>query len=205
MIERMAERGAQRLYLREAERLGHNHIGCEHLLLGMLADEGGLAAQVLTAHRVALDAARRRTAEICGDGRQNVARWTHSPRATVVHRLAEVEAERLDQLRPEDAHLLLAMITEGGGIPNKLFAEFGVDGARRHVSRRRRQRSMRCDAVGSRRWMTATGRDTATHVQERPNTDRPAAASREGDARPSVSASEPVANHRRRDARGASQ
>jgi hypothetical protein len=32
MIERMAERGAQRLYLREAERLGHNHIGCEHLL-----------------------------------------------------------------------------------------------------------------------------------------------------------------------------
>jgi ATP-dependent Clp protease ATP-binding subunit ClpC len=130
MIERMAERGAQRLYLREAERLGHNHIGCEHLLLGMLADEGGLAAKVLTAHGVALDAARRRTAEICGDCRQNVARWTHSPRATVVHRLAEVEAERLDQLRPEDAHLLLAMITEGGGIPNKLFAELGVDVAR---------------------------------------------------------------------------
>jgi hypothetical protein len=100
-------------------------------VVGVASEVGvAVAAQVLTAHGVALDAARRRTAEICGDGRQNVARWTHSPRATVVHRLAEVEAERLDQLPPEDAHLLLAMITEGGGIPNKLFAEFGVDVAR---------------------------------------------------------------------------
>ncbi len=58
-----------------------------------------------------------------GNGWQDSVRWRYSPRATVVCRLAEVEAERLEQLPSNDAHLLLAMITEGGGVPNVLFAE----------------------------------------------------------------------------------
>lgn len=126
----MAGPAAQPLYIREAERLGHNGIGCEHLLLGMLADEAGLAARVLTAHGLTLDHARRRIAEICSDGWQDVRRWTLSPRATVTRKLAEIEAERLDQDPPDDGHLLLAMITEGQGIPNTLFAEASIDVAR---------------------------------------------------------------------------
>jgi len=123
----MAGPGAQPLYIREAELLGHNGIGCEHLLLGMLADEAGLAARVLTAHGLTLDHARRRIAEICSGGWQEARRWTHSPRATVTHKLAEIEAERLDHHQPNDGHLLLAMITEGGGVPNVLFAEASID------------------------------------------------------------------------------
>lgn len=83
-----------RLATQEAERLGHNGIGCEHLQLGLLADEAGIAARVLRAHGVALEPVRRRVAEIVGDGWQNSRRWTCSPRANVVSRLAEVEAER---------------------------------------------------------------------------------------------------------------
>jgi ATP-dependent Clp protease ATP-binding subunit ClpC len=115
------------LHIREAERLGHNGIGCEHLLLGVLADEDAPAAKVLAAHGLTLDAARRRVAEKVGDGWRDSVRWSHSPRATVVLKLAEVEAERLGQLQARPGHLLLAMITEGAGIPMALFDEFGVD------------------------------------------------------------------------------
>lgn len=127
IIALMSAAAAMSLCSREAERLGHNGIGCEHLLLGVLADEDGVAAKVLAAHGVELDATRRRVAEIIGNGWQDSVRWQYSPRATIVRRLAEVEAERLEQLPPNDVHLVLAMITEGGGVPNNLFAELGVD------------------------------------------------------------------------------
>lgn len=115
------------LHIQEAERLGHNGIGCEHLLLGILAKNGSPAAKVLAAHGLTLDIARRRTDEIVGDGWQDSVRWSYSPRATLVSKLAEIEAERLGEVRPSDAHLLLAMITEEAGIPLHLFRETGID------------------------------------------------------------------------------
>lgn len=114
------------LYIQEAERSGHNGIGCEHLLLGVLADENAVAAKVLAAHGVALDVTRRRIAEMTGEGWRDSVRWCHSPRATVVRRLAELEAERLEQ-PPSSAHLLLAMLTEGRGLPMRVLAELDVD------------------------------------------------------------------------------
>lgn len=114
-------------HVQEAERLGHDYIGCEHLLLGILADEEDVAAKILTAHGVTRDIARRRVAEIVGEGGTGAVHWSLSPRATVVSRLAEVEAERLDEVRPSHTHLLLAMLTEGAGIPNVLLRELDVD------------------------------------------------------------------------------
>jgi len=115
------------LHIREAERLGHNGIGCEHLLLGILANQDGPAARVLARHGVTLERARRRTGEMIGDGWQESVRWSYSPRATVVRRLAEVEAERLGELEPSDAHTLLALITEGEGVPIHILTELGVN------------------------------------------------------------------------------
>ncbi len=117
------------LHIQEAEHLGHNYLGCEHFLLGVLADEEDPAAHVLVANGVTLEAARRRIAEIIGDGPQDLVRWSYSPRATVVHKLAELEAERLGHPdpHPRPAHTLLALITEGEGVPNALFEELGVD------------------------------------------------------------------------------
>ena len=115
------------LHIREAERLGHTYIGCEHLLLGILADKENVAAKILAAHGVTLAEARRRTAEKVGDGGRNSVRWSYTTRATVVGKLAEVEAERLGEASPSHAHTLLAMLTEGEGVPNALFRELGVD------------------------------------------------------------------------------
>ncbi len=114
-------------HVREAERLGHNYIGCEHLLLGILADDDDVAAKILTAHGVKLEVVRHWTAAIVGDGGRDAVRWSYSPRATVVGKLAEVEAERLGAVRPSHAHTLLAMLTEGEGVPNALFRELRVD------------------------------------------------------------------------------
>jgi ATP-dependent Clp protease ATP-binding subunit ClpC len=80
--------------IEEAERLGHTGIGCEHLLLGVLADEQGMARTVLGSHGVTLGAARDSVDQMVGSGWRGNVRWTLSPRATVVERLAEVEAER---------------------------------------------------------------------------------------------------------------
>lgn len=115
------------LHVQEADRLGHNGIGCEHLLLGILANTESPVAKVLTARGLTLDLARRRIDEITGDGWQDSVRWSYSPRATVVSKLAEVEAERLGADRPSSAHLLLAMITEGQGVPMHLLHELDID------------------------------------------------------------------------------
>jgi len=120
------------LYVEEAQRLEHRHIGCEHLLLGILADRGGATARILAAHDVTLEVVRRRVAELCGAGEGGSAskRLSWTPRATVVRRLADIEAERLGEVRPRDPHLLLAILTEGEGVPNHLLNELGVDVAK---------------------------------------------------------------------------
>ena len=118
------------LHSREAERLGHHWIGCEHLLLNVLAEEEGIAARVLARNGVTLEFARRRIAEMCGAGDPHAVGYRHSPRSIVVVQLADIEAERLDHGDPTGVHVILAMLTEGEGVPNHLFAECGVDTAR---------------------------------------------------------------------------
>lgn len=117
-------------HTREAQQLGHHWIGCEHLLLNVLADEVGLAARVLARHGVTLEFARRRTAELCDAGDPHVVGHSFSPRANVVVHLADIEAERLEHDEPTGAHLILAMLTEGEGLPNRMFSECGVETAR---------------------------------------------------------------------------
>ncbi len=62
-----------------------------------------------------------------GDAWHDSVRWSLSPRATVVLRLAEIEAERLGALEPSDAHTLLALITEGNGVPISILIGLGVN------------------------------------------------------------------------------
>ena len=113
-------------HTREAQRLGHHWIGCEHLLLNVLADEEGPAGRLLARHGLTLEFARLRIAELCGAGDPDVVGHSLSPRANIVVHLADIEAERLDHGQPTGAHLILAMLTEGEGVPNALFSECGV-------------------------------------------------------------------------------
>ena len=113
----------------EARRLGHGYIGCEHVLLGLLADEDSLSGAILARHGVTLEIVRSRVEEICGRGEGEDASdgLSYTPRATVVHRLAAVEAERLGELVPRDPHMLLAVLTEGAGVANFIFRDLNVD------------------------------------------------------------------------------
>lgn len=142
----------------EAQRLGHHWIGCEHLLLNVLADEDGLAARVLAGHGITLESARRRTAELCGAGDPDAVGHRCSPRATVVMTLADIEAERLDHGDPTGAHLILAMLTDGEGVPNHLLAECGVDTAR-----------LREDLLDA---LDVAGETRATYLRQRQATER---------------------------------
>ena len=61
--------------------LGHNYIGTEHLLLGLLAEQDGVAARALESLNVTLDAAREQVEEIIGPGQQHAdAGTSRSPR-----------------------------------------------------------------------------------------------------------------------------
>jgi ATP-dependent Clp protease ATP-binding subunit ClpC len=115
----------------EAEALGHYWLGCEHLLLGLLADTHGVASAVLSRHGLALEAARDETVRIFRREDDPQAadfpglKWT--PRATVVVRLADIEAERLGTPTVGTGHLLLALMTEGGSVALRVLTELGVD------------------------------------------------------------------------------
>ena len=82
-FERFTERAKKVLTLaqEEAERSHHSYIGTEHLLLGLLREEKGIAAQVLTDAGVNLDAARAETLRILGT---EIPLPPHSPDATLV-------------------------------------------------------------------------------------------------------------------------
>ena len=71
MFERFTDR-ARRVVVaaqEEARMLGHNHIGSEHLLLGLLHEQDGTAAQVLAAAGITAEAARAQVRELAGPGR----------------------------------------------------------------------------------------------------------------------------------------
>src|SRR5918996_3897711 len=70
MFERFTERARQVVVLAqdEARRLKHNYIGTEHILLGLLREEEGLAARVLETLEVTLEGVRSEVARIVGEG-----------------------------------------------------------------------------------------------------------------------------------------
>ena len=95
----------------EAERLDHRAVGTGHLLLGVLREREGLAAQVLAAWGVAVPTARGMLAGLLGRGAGRVrGEVTLSPAATRALRLAQAEARALEQPLVDTEHLLLGIM-----------------------------------------------------------------------------------------------
>src|ERR1700719_1939302 len=95
MFERFTERARQVVVLaqEEAPTLKHNYIGTEHILLGLLREEEGIAAQVLASFEVTLVEVREHVAKIAGEGDKVVAgQIPFTPRAKKVLELALREA-----------------------------------------------------------------------------------------------------------------
>ena len=111
----------------EAVALGHEYIGTEHLLLGLLHEEHGLAARVLTSLSVSVDVVRAEVARILGEGVVTITgQIPFTPRVKHVLELASTEADELGHAIVGTEHVLLALLREGSGVGVQLLADAGV-------------------------------------------------------------------------------
>jgi hypothetical protein len=111
----------------EAQRLGHNYIGTEHLLLGLLREGEGIAGQVLRRLGVDLEQVRQTVEGIVGRGdRIAGGEIGMTPRAKKVIELAVAETRRLNHLYIGTEHLLLGLLREGEGIGAGVLKSFGL-------------------------------------------------------------------------------
>ena len=120
-------RKVMQLAQEEAQRLQHNYIGTEHLLLGLLREREGVAGKVLTRLGVDLERARQAVEGIVGRGDHLVSGEVGlTPRAKKVVELAVDEARRLHHHFLGTEHLLLGLLREGQGIGAAVLESFGL-------------------------------------------------------------------------------
>ncbi|HEX6484403.1 MAG TPA: Clp protease N-terminal domain-containing protein [Ktedonobacteraceae bacterium] len=111
----------------EAQRFQHNYIGTEHLLLGLLREREGVAAQVLTNLGIEEDQARHAVEAIIGCGERIVlGEMVLTPRTKKVFEFAVDEAYRLNHRLIGTGHLLLGLIREGDGMAAGVLENFGL-------------------------------------------------------------------------------
>lgn len=119
------------LSLEEARQLGHDHLGTEHLLLGLLGAGDGVAIQVLASMGIPLDEVRSRIEGIITHGPGTRAgRIQPTPQARRVLGLTMREALALGHNDVGTGHLLLALLREGHGIAAQVLTALGADHAR---------------------------------------------------------------------------
>lgn len=122
----------------EAQHLNHSYIGTEHILLGLLREEEGVAAKVLTNLGAGLNKVRASVEFIIGRGEKPSAGETGlTPRARRVIELAIDEARYLGHNYIGTEHLLLGLLREGEGIASGVLDSFGItlDRARAETTR----------------------------------------------------------------------
>jgi ATP-dependent Clp protease ATP-binding subunit ClpC len=134
MFERFSD-GARRvvtLAQEQARQLGHDYIGTEHLLLGLLAQdhraEQDVALAALASFDVDLTAARAEVCRIVGEGeRAQVGHIPFTPRAKKVLELTLQEALSLGYNHIDTGHLLLGLLREGEGVAGQVLTDLGVE------------------------------------------------------------------------------
>jgi ATP-dependent Clp protease ATP-binding subunit ClpC len=113
----------------EALSFNHSYIGTEHLLLGLLREQEGLAALALEKLGVAPDPVRTAVEKKIGRGNlPGVEEIDYVPRVRKVLSLALDEAERQGSGYVRTEHILLGMVREGGGVGADILDTFGVLG-----------------------------------------------------------------------------
>ena len=108
---------------------GCNYVGTEHILAGLLKEGTGVAAEVLTANNVELEALLKLIDELVAAGEEvTVAdRDGYSPRTQMVLDRAREMADRFDSERIGTEHLLLAIIKEGDCAASRLLNTMGAN------------------------------------------------------------------------------
>ncbi len=140
MFERFTEKAIKVIMLaqEEARRLGHNFVGTEQILLGLIGEGTGVAAKTLKSMGVNLKDARVEVEKIIGRGSGFVAvEIPFTPRAKRVLELSWDEARQFGHNYIGTEHLLLGLIREGEGVAARVLDNLGVDLAkvRQHIIR----------------------------------------------------------------------
>jgi ATP-dependent Clp protease ATP-binding subunit ClpC len=130
VFERFTDRARRGIVLaqEEARMLNHNYIGTEHILLGLIHEGEGIAAQAIVSLGVSLEAVRRQVEEIIGQGQSApTGHIPFTPRAKKVLELGLREALHLGHNYIGTEHLLLGLVREGEGVGAQVLGKLGVD------------------------------------------------------------------------------
>jgi hypothetical protein len=130
MFERFTDRARDVVKLAQAEarRLDHQHVGSEHLLLGLLGEPDGVGARALVGLGVSLQGVRADVERIVGRGEGSPAGHVpFSPRAKKVLELSLREALQLGHNYIGTEHVLLGIVRESEGVAAKILVESGAD------------------------------------------------------------------------------
>jgi len=129
LFERFTERARQVVVLAqdEARALKHNYIGTEHILLGLLREEEGLAARVLESLDITVEEVRAQVARIVGQGDEvTTGQIPFTPRAKKVLDLALREALSLGHNHIGPEHILLGLVRESDGVGARILLDLGA-------------------------------------------------------------------------------
>ncbi len=130
MFERFTEQSIKVIMLaqEEARRLGHNFVGTEQILLGLIGEGTGIASKVLKEHDVNLKDARNEVEKIIGRGSGfTPAEIPFTPRVKRMLEISLEEARKLDHNYIGTEHLLLGLLQDSEGVAAKVLDNLGVD------------------------------------------------------------------------------
>ena len=130
MFERFSDRARRVVVLaqEEARMLNHDYIGTEHILLGLIHEGEGVAAEALESLGISLDAVRQQVEEIIGQGKVPPSgNIPFTPRAKKVLELSLRESLQLGHNHIGTEHILLGLIREGEGVAAQVLVKLGAD------------------------------------------------------------------------------
>jgi ATP-dependent Clp protease ATP-binding subunit ClpC len=128
MFGRFTERAQKVLALaqEEAIRLGHNNVGTEHILLGLIREGEGIAAKALQVLGLGPEKIQKEVETLIGRGQEAVQTIHYTPRAKKVIELSMDEARKLGHSYVGTEHILLGLIREGEGVAARVLNNLGV-------------------------------------------------------------------------------
>ncbi len=130
IFERFTERARQVVVLaqEEARTLKHNYIGTEHILLGLLGEQEGLAARVLESLDITVERVRNQVLRIVGSGEEVASGHVpFTPRVKQVFELALRETLSLGHNHVGTEHILLGLVRENEGVAARILLDFDAD------------------------------------------------------------------------------
>ncbi len=130
MFDRFTEVARAAIYTAQeyAKATGHNYIGSEHILMGLLKYEECVAAKALAAHGVTYSDVHKKLEEVIGAGNYHFTNaFGFTPRTKKIIETSLYEARDLHNNYVGTEHILLAILDDSECVASKLLATFGVD------------------------------------------------------------------------------